>query len=94
MTVISSPAKVLVTGANGYIAVWVVRLLLEQGYTVRGTVRSADKGKHLVEYFGKRGFGPDKFEVVVVDDITRVCSYLNWDSQITYRIRKEHLMRW
>lgn len=76
MPVVPAPAKVLVTGANGYIAMWLVRLLLEQGYSVRGTVRTADKGKHLTEYFGKLGFGGDKLEVVVVDDITRV-SYIS-----------------
>jgi len=65
MPVVPPPAKVLVTGANGYIAMWLVRILLEQGYTVRGTVRSADKGKHLTGHFGKRGFGPDKLEMVV-----------------------------
>ncbi|KAK7002479.1 D-lactaldehyde dehydrogenase [Favolaschia claudopus] len=59
--------KVLVSGANGFIAVWVVRSLLEQGYSVRGTVRSADKGKHLKEVFASYG---DKFEVVEVPDIT------------------------
>ena len=73
MTVVPPPAKVLVTGANGYIAMWLVRVLLEQGYTVRGTVRTADKGKYLTEYFGQRGFGPDKLEMVVVGDITEVC---------------------
>jgi len=73
MTVVPAPAKVLVTGANGYVAMWLVRILLEQGYTVRGTVRTADKGKHLTEYFGKRGFGPDKLEMVVVADITEAC---------------------
>lgn len=31
---------VVVTGANGFIASWLVKLLLERGYTVRGTVRS------------------------------------------------------
>ncbi|XP_078446606.1 NAD(P)-binding Rossmann-fold superfamily protein [Wolffia australiana] len=30
---------VCVTGASGYIASWLVKLLLEKGYTVRGTVR-------------------------------------------------------
>lgn len=71
MPAISAPAKVLVSGANGYIAVWVVQTLLEKGYSVRGTVRSADKGKHLQELFGKYG---DKFEFVVVEDITKVRS--------------------
>lgn len=69
MPAISAPAKVLVSGANGYIAVWVVQTLLEKGYSVRGTVRSADKGKHLQELFGKYG---DKFEFIVVEDITKV----------------------
>jgi len=31
---------VCVTGAGGYIASWLVKLLLEKGYTVRGTVRN------------------------------------------------------
>ncbi|KAJ6531438.1 hypothetical protein DFH09DRAFT_1183626 [Mycena vulgaris] len=60
--------KVLVSGANGYIAVWVVRTLLEEGFSVRGAVRSIDKGKHLSELFAPYG---DKFELVVVPDITQ-----------------------
>lgn len=31
---------VCVTGAGGYIASWIVKLLLERGYTVKGTVRN------------------------------------------------------
>nr|ABR17127.1 unknown [Picea sitchensis] len=31
---------VCVTGAGGFIASWLVKLLLERGYTVRGTVRN------------------------------------------------------
>ena len=61
--------KVLVTGANGFIAVWVVKHLLDQGYSVRGTVRSESKAKHLRELFSKYG---DKLELVVVPDITKV----------------------
>jgi len=30
---------VCVTGASGYIASWVVKLLLDRGYTVKATVR-------------------------------------------------------
>ncbi|KAJ7635936.1 NAD-P-binding protein [Mycena rosella] len=59
--------KVLVSGANGYIAVWVVRTLLEEGFSVRGAVRSAEKGKHLSELFAPYG---DKFELAIVPDIT------------------------
>ncbi|MBU42213.1 MAG: diaminohydroxyphosphoribosylaminopyrimidine deaminase [Spirochaetaceae bacterium] len=42
--------QVLVTGGSGYIASWVVKYLLEDGYTVHATVRSlssADKISHL-----------------------------------------------
>lgn len=62
--------KVLVSGANGYVAMWVVRTLLEQGYAVRGTVRSAEKGRYLSELFNKDYSG--KFELIIVEDITKV----------------------
>ncbi|KAL1751107.1 hypothetical protein FB107DRAFT_222671 [Schizophyllum commune] len=68
MPVVTAPAKVLVSGANGYIAMWVVRTLLEKGYSVRGTVRSSAKGAYLSNYF--RSYG-DKFELAIVDDITK-----------------------
>ena len=68
MPAIQPPARVLVTGANGYIAVWVVRTLLERGYSVRGTVRSADKGEFLKKLFSSYG---DKLEVFIVEDITK-----------------------
>ena len=61
--------KVLVTGANGFVAVWVVQRLLEQGYSVRGTIRSESKTKYVRELFSKYG---DKFETVIVPDITKV----------------------
>jgi nucleoside-diphosphate-sugar epimerase len=38
-----SPATVLVTGASGYIAGWIVKQLLEQGHTVHATVRDPAK---------------------------------------------------
>lgn len=38
---------VLVTGATGYVAGWIVRYLLEDGRTVRGTVRNPDKTSGL-----------------------------------------------
>ena len=36
----SSGQIVCVTGAGGFIASWIVKLLLERGYTVKGTVRN------------------------------------------------------
>eukprot|EP01068_Selenidium_serpulae_P014356 Selendium_serpulae@DN6089_c0_g1_i4.p1 len=38
--------RVLVTGANGYVGSHVIWQLLEQGYTVRGTVRKPEDEKH------------------------------------------------
>ncbi|CAB4272945.1 unnamed protein product [Prunus armeniaca] len=42
---------VCVTGAGGFIASWIVKLLLERGYIVRGTLRNPDdpKNAHLRE---------------------------------------------
>jgi nucleoside-diphosphate-sugar epimerase len=61
--------KVLVSGVNGYIGSWVVRTLLEQGYTVNGAVRSVEKGERLRDHFYSYG---DKVECVVVEDILTV----------------------
>lgn len=36
------PTVVLVTGASGYIASYIVKLLQEQGWKVRGTVRNLE----------------------------------------------------
>ncbi|KAF3776664.1 Cinnamoyl-CoA reductase 1 [Nymphaea thermarum] len=38
---------VCVTGAGGFIASWLVKLLLERGYNVRGTVRNPDDPKNF-----------------------------------------------
>lgn len=51
-----SGQTVCVTGASGFIASWIVKLLLEKGYTVRGTVRNPDdpKNSHLREMEGAK----------------------------------------
>ena len=77
MPSVNKGSKVLVSGANGYIAMWVVRALLERGFTVRGTVRTEEKGKYMIEYFKSLGYG-DKFEVVVVDDIVKVGNWCRY----------------
>ncbi|EJU00055.1 NADP-binding protein [Dacryopinax primogenitus] len=66
MGIVTPPSKVLVTGANGFVGVWVVRLLLEQGYYVRGTVRSEQKATYLKVRFAKYD---DKLEIVVIPDM-------------------------
>jgi uncharacterized protein YbjT (DUF2867 family) len=69
MPAISKQSKILVTGANGFIAIWVVRSLLEKGYAVRAVVRSAGKGTHLTKLFESYG---DKFELFIVPDMIAV----------------------
>jgi nucleoside-diphosphate-sugar epimerase len=69
MPTISSSDKVLVTGANGYIALWIVKVLLERGNSVRAAVRAESKGRHILEIFKSYG---DKVELVVVPDMTKV----------------------
>lgn len=85
MPAISPNSKILVTGergidrravlivlrgASGFVAVWVVRSLLARGHTVRGTVRSPPKGEYLKTLFEKDF--PGQFSYVIVKDITEV----------------------
>ena len=64
-----SAGKVLVTGANGFIAGWIVKYLLERGFSVRGTVRSLDKADSLRSVLA---INADRLEFVKVEDITAV----------------------
>ena len=59
--------KVLVTGANGFVAGWVIKSLLGAGFSVRGTVRSESKAASLRGAFASFG---DRFEAVTVPDLT------------------------
>ena len=61
--------KVLVTGVNGFIAGWVAKELLDQGFSVRGTVRSLEKAAPIRRALA--GYG-DRLEFAVVQDITQV----------------------
>ncbi|KAK9673634.1 hypothetical protein RND81_12G180200 [Saponaria officinalis] len=49
--------KVCVTGANGYVASWIIKLLLLRGYSVNATVRSLHdptKTEHLMAFDGAK----------------------------------------
>ena len=71
--------KVLVTGASGYIAIWVLKALLDRGFSVRGTVRSESKREVLKEVF--KTYGP-KLECVIVEDIAKVSLLLSFEVPI------------
>lgn len=68
MPPVEQKGKVLVSGANGFIAVWVVKALLDAGYAVRGTVRDDRKTVHLHKIFANVR---SRFETVVIADITK-----------------------
>ncbi|KDQ06900.1 hypothetical protein BOTBODRAFT_39260 [Botryobasidium botryosum FD-172 SS1] len=72
MHTIQAPATVLITGASGYIAVSIVKELLDRGYNVRGTVRSVVKGDYLKNLF--KAHEP-RFQYVVVADMSNEDAY-------------------
>ncbi|KAI3317354.1 NAD(P)-binding protein [Xylariaceae sp. AK1471] len=69
---------VLVTGANGLIASWVVEKFLDAGYRVRGTVRSISRCSWMEPFFAER-HGPGRFEIVELSDYGASGA---WDSVI------------
>ena len=83
--------KVLVTGANGYIAVWIVKTFLERGFAVRGTVRSDAKGAQLRDIFKTYG---DQFEYVIVEDMAKVNAYLRLSPGISLNVCVGRRIRW
>lgn len=47
MTTIDKSKPVMITGANGYVASWLVKKLLEEGITVHAAVRNPDSDKKV-----------------------------------------------
>lgn len=70
-------SRVLVTGANGYIASHVVDTLLRLGYLVRGTVRTQKPwlNKHFEEKYGADVF--DTIELSSFDDQSNIENHLH-----------------
>lgn len=62
MTISSKP--ILVTGASSFVGIHTIIQLLEQGYTVRGTIRSLDKEAEVREAIGQ---GSERLEFKVAD---------------------------
>lgn len=52
---------VIVTGATGFLAQYVIKKFIDEGYKVIGTVRSQEKGLNIVEKFSNPNFS---FEVI------------------------------
>jgi uncharacterized protein YbjT (DUF2867 family) len=69
MPSISSNDKILVTGANGYVALWIIKTSLKKGYSVRAAIRAESKGDHLKELFKDYA---SKLDLAIVPDMTKV----------------------
>lgn len=65
MTISSKP--VLVTGASSFVAIHTIIQLLEQGYKVRGTVRSLSKDAEVRETISKYVQANDRLEILPAD---------------------------
>ncbi len=73
MPALSASDKVLITGANGFIGHWLIRLLLERGYSVRAAVRSPDKGQAILNTVAAKLPGRSQdVQYVVIPDFAAV----------------------
>ncbi|KAK6358082.1 hypothetical protein TWF730_007437 [Orbilia blumenaviensis] len=66
----SSKPTVLITGATGYIAGWVVKYFLDAGYNVRGTSRSKSSAQPLIDTLASQGYSSSDIEIYEIADIT------------------------
>ncbi|KAI0752577.1 NAD-P-binding protein [Daedaleopsis nitida] len=72
MPAVQPPATVLVTGVSGFSGIWIARALLEDGFAVRGTVRSENKDAYVADLFKDHG---GRFKPVIVPDISKSDAY-------------------
>jgi dihydroflavonol-4-reductase len=63
----SSSSPILVTGASGFVAIHTIVQLLEQGYNVRGTLRTASREAEVRETISKYVQANDRFEILPAD---------------------------
>ncbi|KAM0810165.1 putative NAD-dependent epimerase/dehydratase domain-containing protein [Seiridium cardinale] len=61
-------SKVLITGGSGFVASHILELLLNNGYHVVTTVRSAQKGEKILQHHQRYA---NKLSYVVVEDIAK-----------------------
>ena len=62
-------SKVLVTGANGYLAGEIVRQLLELGHLVRGTVRGSTDDQERIGHLLRMPGAEERLELVRIDSL-------------------------
>lgn len=59
--------NILVTGGTGFLAGWIIRKLLEKGYSVRTTVRSNKKGECVREMLEHEGVDTSNFNYIIAE---------------------------
>ncbi|KAL6693728.1 hypothetical protein J3F84DRAFT_379767 [Trichoderma pleuroticola] len=66
----SAPSEqtLIVTGANGFVALHIIKQALDRGYNVRGTVRSVSSAGKVRSIFADYG---DKFTVAIVPELNK-----------------------
>lgn len=64
-TIFQKKQKVLLTGASGFIAGYIIKQLIKDGFYIVGTVRSYSKGELLMAQ------NPRTFEYTIVKDVTQ-----------------------
>ncbi|KAJ3540744.1 hypothetical protein NMY22_g4172 [Coprinellus aureogranulatus] len=64
----NSNAKILLTGATGFVGQWVLRLLLDRGHTARVVVRSEAKAERVKKVFAE---DVGKLEFIVIQDMSK-----------------------
>ncbi|EKG18982.1 Major facilitator superfamily [Macrophomina phaseolina MS6] len=65
--------RILLTGGSGFIATHVLETLLQRGHSVVTTVRSPQKGKHILDAHPRHA--RDTLDFVVVEDIARSSAF-------------------
>lgn len=60
-------SNVLVTGGSGFLAGWTIRKLLEQGHTVRATVRTLGKADAVTDMLNHEGVDTTRLTWMVAD---------------------------
>ncbi len=70
---INRATPILVTGGTGYLASWIIKLLLDEGLCVRATVRdksNMEKNKHLIKLGDENKGSLELFEADLLEDGT------------------------
>lgn len=70
VSAIQPGARVLVTGATGYLGASVAEEFIRSGYIVVGSTRTLPKAENVKNYFNKK-YGPGKFEIIESGNIEK-----------------------